>query len=79
MKFNDVDDHSSFYSGQEEEEEEEDNDDVHLAPVLGTDDEDALSGCVFPCPPCSTNHLLILTPVEKLCTYVWVTQYNPAK
>lgn len=58
---------------------DDDDDDDHLAPVLGTDNEDALSGRVFPCSPCSTNHLLILTPVEKLCTYVWITQYYPAK
>lgn len=59
--------------------DDDDDDDDHLAPVLGTDNEDALSGRVFPRPPCSTNHLLILTPVEKLCTYVWITQYYPAK
>lgn len=59
--------------------DDDDDDDDHLAPVLGTDKEDALSGRVFPCSPCSTNHLLILTPVEKLCTYVWITQYYPAK
>lgn len=58
---------------------DDDDDDDHLAPVLGTDNEDALSGRVFPRSPCSTNHLLILTPVEKLCTYVWITQYYPAK
>lgn len=59
--------------------DDDDDDDDHLAPVLGTDNEDALSGRVFPCSPCSTNHLLILTPVQKLCTYVWITQYYPAK